>query len=209
MFVKLKLKQKNQGGEGDFLTEKPPRVLTEIVPHIYLDANIIVDIIQGQRRASIHMIEEIKNRKWVCSTSAFSYMEVLDIIQENKFIYEKLSDGFPLKMIMRMRANRDLSDNNLEKIFNQVKNKFFIPYDFIEFYDLTEDGWGRALGICATTNIFAPDSLHLATAIEAGCDLLVTSDEFFSKTINELDTYVVSCLPEKFKDMLEELGFKE
>lgn len=175
----------------------------KIVPHIYLDANIIVDIIQGQRNSSIHLIETIKNKVWICSTSAFSYMEVLDIMQENKFIYEKMSEGYPLKKILRMRNDRDLSSATLNKILEVVKNRFFKRYK-IYFYDLSPDGWSLALGLGSDSNISAPDCIHLATAMEAGCDLLITSDETFC---NKAIDFMPTSLPEKFEDALKKIGF--
>ena len=39
----------------------------------------------------------------------------------------------------------------------------------------------RASGLCASTNISAADCLHLATALETGCDVLVSADEYFLK----------------------------
>jgi len=186
------------------LTKKIPREETEIVPHIYLDANVIVDIIQGYRKASIHMIEEIKEENWFCSTSAFSYMEVLDIMQDNRFIYDKVSQGYPLKKIMRMRYDKDLSEETLDNIFDQFENKFLIPYKSMNLFDLTDHGWEIAVGICSASNISAPDSIHLATALEAGCDLLVTSDESFRKNAS---IFTPACLPEKFKKTLKELEF--
>ena len=107
---------------------------------------------------------------------------------------------------MRKRYDRDLSKDALKSTYKKIQNKFSIPYKFMKFYNLTEDGWSSAFSICATTNISAPDSIHLATAKEAECDLLVTSDRFFCK--NAID-FIPSCLPEKFEATLVDLGFKK
>lgn len=116
-----------------------------------------------------------------------------------------MSDGYPAKKIMRMRNERDLSKSDLEKIFSEAEKKFFEIHKSVNYYNLDQDGWSDAFGTCIYTNISAPDSIHLATAMRAGCHLLVTSDKYFRKNA---DKYLPSCLPEKFEDRLKEIGFK-
>lgn len=60
------------------------KILKEAIPHLYLDSNVIIDIIQGQRHDSIYLFKTILKKKWLCSTSIFSVMEVLDVMQENE-----------------------------------------------------------------------------------------------------------------------------
>lgn len=176
-----------------------------VVPHIYIDTNVIVDIIEGQRRSSVHLIETVKERGWICSTSNFAVMEVLDVRKENAFIFKKLSEGHTLKKILRLRYEKDLSEETLQDVYNKVYNKFFIPYKFIQFFWLTKEGWDKAIEICANSNISTSDCIHVATALEAGCDILVTSDESFEKNASK---FISTCLPENFIDGLRKLNFE-
>ena len=175
------------------------------IPHIYIDTNIIVDVIGGKRRSSIHLMETIKEKKWKCSTSHFALMEALDVEKDNMFIFNKLKEGFTFKKILRKRSEKDLPKNDLENIYNKLYNSFFISYKFVQFFWLTKIGWEKAIELCRKTNISAPDIIHLATAIEAGCDILVTSDEIFCKNAIK---FIPSSLPENFREELKKLNFK-
>lgn len=61
----------------------------------------------------------------------------------------------------------------------------------------------RAEDISAATNIEATDVFHLATALEFGCDILVTSDADFLKLAG---SYIIAVPPERFERGLEEFG---
>ena len=52
---------------------------TAIVPHLYLDINVIIDTLFDRPRGddSIELVESIRNRGWRCSTSVFAVMELL------------------------------------------------------------------------------------------------------------------------------------
>jgi len=64
----------------------------KIVPFIYIDSSIVINIIHGNHSPSIHLIETIKEKKWECATSSFTLMEVLDVQKDNRFISEKLEE---------------------------------------------------------------------------------------------------------------------
>lgn len=90
---------------------------------------------------------------------------------------------------------------------------FHQQYPFIRPASLNEMGWDLALHITSSSNIFAPDAIHLATAWIYGCDLLVTNDSPFIKGSKELlEREDVSCFAvctaETFESALQEMGFK-
>ena len=132
-------------------------------------------------------------------------METSDILKDNRFIMEKIDEGYTFKKILRTRHNKDLSEDTLKKIYERIEKQFFNQYNFIKLYDLTESGWELALGISSLSNISTPDTIHLATALETKCDLLVTSDEIFCK---QADEFIYTCLPEKYEKVLKELKFE-
>jgi len=55
--------------------------------------------------------------------------------------------------------------------------------------------WQTALRVGQECAIYAPDSLHLATALHAGCDILVTQDaHFFNSVSHFLGSNVISLI---------------
>lgn len=186
------------------MIKKFEKELWTIVPHLYVDANVFVELLEGQHRASIHLLENVKEKKWRCSTSIFTLMELSEIRQDNKYIYNQLGLGTHIKKAYRSLDQKDLSASDLSQTQQKIDTIFMTTYPFVEFFFLEKAGWDRALDLKATTNISAPDAIHLATAIEAGCDVLVTLDSFL---IKEATNYIKTCLPEQTNKVLIELGF--
>ncbi len=50
-----------------------------IVPHIYLDSPIVIDVLRSRRTASLRLLEVARQKDWRLSTSQFTIMEVLDV----------------------------------------------------------------------------------------------------------------------------------
>jgi predicted nucleic acid-binding protein len=178
--------------------------LLTIVPHLYIDTNIFAEVADGQHLGAVHLVESIRDKGWRCSTSIFTLMELADIRQDNKYVYNQLGRGTHVKKAFRSLDQRDLSSSDLNQIQKQIDKMFSVSYPFCEFYSLEEKGWDKALDLKAKTNISAPDSIHLATAIEAGCDLLVSLDSFF---IKQAGPFIKTCVPDQANKILTELGF--
>lgn len=177
----------------------------KIVPHLYIDTNVFDGILERQHRASVHLLENIKEKKWRCSTSVFTLMELSDIRQDNRFIHSQLGLGIHIKKAYRSLDQRNLSLHDLNTTQEVIDTLFSETYPFVEFFSLVDEpGWDSTLDLKATTNISAPDCLHVATAIEAGCDVLVTLDTFLK---NEANAFIISCLPEEVNKVLRNLGF--
>lgn len=64
----------------------------------------------------------------------------------------------------------------------RVSKRFFTALvdqdvqDNVSWIALGKEETEQAMSLAAETNISAPDCLHVATALQAGCDALVTSD---------------------------------
>ncbi len=174
------------------------------VPHLYIDTNIFAEVIEGQHRPSIQLLELVKEKDWRCSTSIFTLMELADVRQDNKYVYNKLSLGTHIKKAFRSLDQRDLPLTDLHQIQEKIDSMFADTYPFVEIYSLEDIGWDKALDLKAKTNISAPDAIHLATAIEAGCDILVSLDNFL---IKQATPFIKACLPEHVKTTLPQLGF--
>lgn len=177
-----------------------------VVPHLYLDTNMLLDVISLRRRepSSEELLEKIRTRRWVCSTAHFTLMEAIEAIQEERFIHDKLGNGWTLSEIARRRGERRLPIETLTTLYRRMRDRLRITYPFIRYYYLTGEGWDEAVELCARTNIDPTDCIHLASAKEAGCDLLVTRDEGFRELASE---HIPTALPEQVDDNLRNMAF--
>jgi len=154
-----------------------------IKPIIYLDTNVCRDCINKNRskvsKESIHLLETIREKKWDCITSTFTFMELYDIEKEDLFFNKKLRYGLDVNRIIRDRNHKDLTSDDLDEV-NERISEFHNEYNFIKFHALDgEEGWKLAKDVSRSSNLSAPDSIHLAVALGSGCNLIITSDEPF------------------------------
>jgi len=182
-------------------------------PSIYLDTNVIRDVDHNRKKESIIWVEQIREKKWNCYTSVFAFMEMLDNDQEDKFVFKMREDGLEYNTICRKRNEKDLTFSELDDINHKFQN-VFVKYPFVKPVTLSNSGWDLALHIAATSNIFSPDIIHLSTAWESKCDLIMTSDQHFIKHATNLlkresvwDQLRI-CSPENVKQTLSDLKFR-
>lgn len=186
------------------MIKKFDKGLWVLIPHLYVDTNVFGGILEGQHRASTVLLEIVKEKKWRCSTSIFTLMELSEIRQDNQYIYKQLGLGTHIKKAYRSLDQKDLSPSDFSKTQEKIDMLFTDTSPFVEFFALEDKGWDKALELKATTNLSAPDAIHVATAVEAGCDVLVTLDSFL---IKEASRFIKTCLPEQTNSILKELGF--
>ena len=175
------------------------------VPHLYLDTSVLAGVLQKQHTASSVLLDTITKKSWKCSTSAFASMELFDISQDNQYVLNQLKIGVHIKKAYKNLDQKTLSVSDLKEIRKSITDLFTLKYAMVHFYHYGEITWDKALEIKASTNISAPDIIHLATDMEAGCDLLITLDNFFKK---EAEPYIKTCLPEQAERVIRELGFE-
>lgn len=174
-------------------------------PYVYLDTNVILDVIRGRKTESTNIMEKVKKRKIKACTSLLCLLELIDKEQEHYFESNLYRDGYSFDEILRIRNQRNLSGADLLKAFNKVDRLFVIPYkEIIDFVYLEGPGWDKAVELMQTLNLRSNDAIHLATALVMKCDLLVADDKHFLE--NALKVIPVS-LPENIDEKLKELGF--
>lgn len=176
-----------------------------VVPHIYLDTPILVDVLRNRRTASLTLLEEARQKMWRISTSQFAVMEVLDVEQDDRFFILEVTKGQTVTSVLRDRYKRKLPEIERKSIQSKVEDFLDVSYPFIQYFHLSAEGFNSAIGLCANTNISAPDCLHLATALDARCDVFVTTDEHF---LDEAKGYIEACRPEHIHNTLVRLGFQ-
>ncbi len=174
------------------------------IPHIYVDTNVLSGALERQHTSSARLLDEVEKNGWKCSTAIFAFMELFDISQDNKYVLNQLQVGVHIKKAYKSLDQKNLSEVDLKNIQETIRDSFSIKYPSIKYYDFEKETWTKALDLKAATNISAPDIIHLATAIELKCDILVTLDNFFKK---EAEPYIKTWLPEQVDKILKELGF--
>lgn len=155
-------------------------------PTLYLDTNVLLDIIRPQRRRESRMLlEEWRLRSWTCVSSYFAQMEALDAEQEIEWFLSRARQGRSIGSLLRDRRDRrDLNRRELNKATKFFYSQF-VPevQKYIQWINLGSDAWEDAMRLAAQTNSTAPDCMHVAAAISRGCDVLVTSDEPLRRTV--------------------------
>ena len=184
-------------------------------PSIYIDTCIARDVTERRlgRDASIELLGRIKSKGWSCKMSVFGFMELVDIEQESLFVNKSLFiEKRTLDEIISGRRNRDLRKEELEQSFQYIE-QFKSNYSFVKPVGLSDDGWSLAIVVASETNLHASDVIHLVSAWQEDCDLVVTDDTFF---ITEAERYLRNqgiwdglrvCSPERCYFVLEEMGF--
>lgn len=110
----------------------------KVVPHLYVDTNVFGEILEGQHRDSIHLLETIKEKKWRCSTSIYTLMELSDIRQDNRFIYNQLVLGVHIKKAFRLLDQKNLSSQDIKTTQEVIDTLFSVTYPFVEFFSLVD-----------------------------------------------------------------------
>lgn len=184
-------------------------------PSIYVDTCIALDVTERHRAISIELLARVKNNGWTCKMSIFGMMELIDIAQESLFVNKRFFiEKQTLDEIISSRKHRDLEQSDLKKSFQSIK-QFATNYSFIEMVGLTDDGWDLAGTVAIDSNLHASDVIHLVSAWQADCDLVVTDDTFF---IKEAGKYLKQegvwdrlrvCSPEKCYSVLKEMGYTD
>lgn len=180
-----------------------------IKPILYLDTNIIMDIVHNRWKPSVQLAERIRKEKWKCISSRFTNLEWLDTEHEQCYIDNLLAEGYPLSRVRGLLGNRyqkahALPKRDLEKVHLLIAEHIGTTLAFVEFqYPIATSFWDKAEAYCDTTEIAVADSMHLALAKESGCNILVTRDKDFCVVADE---FIISVHPENIDIALAKLN---
>ena len=189
---------------------------SKTIPRIYVDTNVIIDCTEGRNKDSIHLMEQIREHNFECITSVFSALEVADNAKETIFVSKKLRQRWTFNKIRREVYRKDLNNEDFKEVEEYIENKILYPYPFFYITPLDLQGWRSALDLCIHSNVSAPDILHLATAWDSKCNVLVTSDDHLIKESRKLikkysqlrKIKLEVCRPNKTIPTLRKMGFK-
>lgn len=147
----------------------------------YLDTNFIIDCTEGRQKDSVLLMEKIREKGWRCLSSTFTLMEMADVEKDKIYVQKKLQKRWTINQILRERYKKDLNADDFADIQNTIENKVSLAYSFIDFVAIAPQAWQAALDITVHSNLSAADALHLATAWNGKCGVVLTSDEQFIK----------------------------
>src|SRR6266487_4718188 len=153
----------------------------------YIDTNVALDYITARNREAILVLNKIKDRGWKCVSSSFFAMELADYKKDSLFLIEKaMEKKWEMRKITREIHKKDLRRGDFDKVLDWFKN-FQDEYKNVELYDFlkSNDDWQLAQGISFTSNLNAPDAIHLASAILGAmsgyCQIMITQDQHLIK----------------------------
>lgn len=180
-------------------------------PSIYLDTNILVSYMHEREEASLNLIAEIRVKKWRCITSSFSSLEIYDVERLEAWAQSRRQRNWMYSQIIKNYSRRfnktiGLTDDQLKSVFISIRDWLISFEDCIYFQRPNDEISINAERWCATTNIAAPDALHLATAIFTQCDILVTNDDDFLGIAkqNRTNTGIIATKAKNFTNALAE-----
>jgi len=146
-------------------------------PFFYFDTNVILDIIDSREQSSVALFEFLVKKKWVLVTSIFAKVEIYESKQIDEFRSQKEEQGWAKNRIDKKLHDRDLSSDILNCVSQRVTNKLDpIIENFRPYTCILEEGWTIAEDIKQSTNLTDKDSIHLAEARAAACDIFLTRD---------------------------------
>jgi len=152
----------------------------------YVDTNVVLDYITGRNSQTISTLAKIKDKGWKCVSASFLTMEVADYKKDSLFFVDKaIEKKWEMRKIVRESYQKDLKQGDFEKTFDWFV-EFLNTYDNLEIYDflISNEDWFYAQNIAFNSNLNAPDTIHLASAIKGAlmgyCQVFITNDKFFT-----------------------------
>lgn len=133
---------------------------------------------------------------------------MLDAKKADRWAEKLLAEGVPFFQIQRRLGERRagssrLRRHELEEVYGDLRTKLQPIHEVVKFPEPTPGLLNRAEDISASTNIETTDIFHLATALEFGCDILVTADSDFAKLAKD---YIITAVPEAADKAIQEFA---
>lgn len=153
---------------------------------VFLDTNILLDVLWKRNIASIRLLEQLRIRKIPIYISYLSVLELVDKEQENVFLHKLLAKHLSLNEIFRKKKEKRLTlferKEAVDKVFEILKE-----YEINLVIPEGEYVWKKAIIIMQDINAEANDAFHIASAYQADCMVFVTRDERLGKQISKLE----------------------
>jgi predicted nucleic acid-binding protein len=116
-------------------------------------------------------------------------MEFVDNLQENAYILQQLAKKENISEILQNKARkRVLERRRVKRVQDEVRAWLAANATVLSIVDVPDTArnvFRLASVMCLNGPIMAPDAVHLAIALLLGCDIVLTQDELFLKSVNE------------------------
>lgn len=175
-------------------------------PIFYLDVNVILDAIYDRRPSSSQFIARISSENWTAITSPFSILEMLEAQKADKWAADLLARGLTFFQVQRRLGERRtgrsrLNRQALDQVYGNLRSRLQTISQHLTFPAPTSSLMNLAEDISASTNIESTDIFHLATALEYGCDILLSGDSDFVGLARD---YIIAVTPDGIDRALAE-----
>lgn len=175
-------------------------------PIFYLDVNVILDAIYDRRPSSSQFISRISSENWTAITSPFSILEMLEAQKADKWAADLLARGLTFFQVQRRLGERRtgrsrLNRQALDQVYGNLRSRLQTISQHLTFPAPTSSLMNLAEDISASTNIESTDIFHLATALEYGCDILLSGDSDFVGLARD---YIIAVTPDGIDRALAE-----
>ncbi len=162
----------------------------------YLDTNIFLDYIRKRDKDTITFINDAYKYNVELVTSYFTYLEIFDKEYEDYFAQREFENKKTFDVIRREIFNRELKKSELSKVTKKTTGIMGeisgMVVQFTLIY-LNDKGWEHAMELMNEINLNAGDAVHLATAIESKCNVLLTKDQYFKRNAKEKIKCIQCC----------------
>jgi predicted nucleic acid-binding protein len=174
----------------------------------YIDTNIALDYITGRNLEAISVLDSLKAMGATIVSSSFLVMEAADFRKDSIYFSQKMTKGnWEIRKIIRQSYKKDLNEGDFDGVSDWVEEltgKLELElYDFL----VNTDTWELAQYISQSSNLAAPDVIHLSSAIivaQSGidrgivlqCKILISNDGFLKKEAKKIKQQLNISYPE-------------
>ena len=150
-------------------------------PTIYFDTTVLLDVVDRRSSDTQALLDAVREYGFQVLASPFGILEMIEAKKTDRWAENMLSRGFTVVQISRRMGSRRggptaLTSEQLAEVYVTIRDVLQAELDVVGFPEPTTGLMSSAEDICAATTLAAADSLHLATALYFGCQLLVSSD---------------------------------
>lgn len=166
----------------------------------YVDTNVALDYITGRNPEAISVLDSLKETGAIIVSSSFLVMEAADFKKDSIYFVQKaIDEKWEIKKITRQCYEKNLKEGdfyNVSDWIDELKSKLKLElYDFL----VDTDTWELAQYISQSSNLAAPDVIHLSSAIIAAqsgietgtnkvtpCKIFISNDGFLKKEAEKI-----------------------
>jgi predicted nucleic acid-binding protein len=147
---------------------------------LYVDTNVVLDWLSPERGNpnSRYLLERVRaDAALIGVVSTFGLMEAVQNHQDSTFLRSMATRAYTLNEIREATRERDLSPEECRRCYADVYNlvESLGQKAMIRSVDAAEI-WTEAVNLLQSSNVSAPDAIHVGVAVASQCDILATAD---------------------------------